>query len=101
MRISTRNNIRDAVVAAATLLGAAFLLVLLTGCNVIMPQTRDMIDTTASNAQIFAAKLQAGPVTDDVNAPVPQYVADWIKAEALQWQYMSDLAHWRSPKAGE
>jgi len=101
MRISTRNTIRDAVGAAATLLGAAFLLVLLAGCNFAAPQTREMITTAASNAQIFAEKIQAGPVTDDVNAPVPQYVVDWIKAESDLWNSMDDLFHWRSPKAGE
>lgn len=83
------------------LIGAVVIALLATsGClNFMTAKTKLMIDDTSQNAAVFAAKVEAGPVTDDPTAPVPQYILTWVKAEAAQWQYLSDIAHWR--KASE
>ena len=65
--------------------------VLLSGCVMVRPSDRDLIDNKASNAAIFSDKVKD-------KDEVPQYVKDWIAQEARFWGYMSDWANGRNPQ---
>ena len=90
--------LKKPLIVLAIIIWLSLLAASLAGClDVITPRTRAMIDDTADNARVFAGALEAGAVTDDPTAPVPQYVITWVNAEADQWEYMLDLACWRKP----
>lgn len=73
-----------------TALVMVLMLVLFAGCTYIKPSDANLIDAHCGNAKAMNAKVQADPTASPA-------VKQWMQADAASWQWMSDIAHRRTP----
>jgi len=68
------------------------LLILSTGCVCVQPREIAIIEGHAINARAFHSAIEEDP-------EVPQYIIEWVEAEAQSWEAFSDWANGR-PASG-
>ena len=58
------------------------------GCSYVTPSARNLIAEHCGNAAEFDRRIQAAPLAEDPNAPLPAWVKAWSAEEARTWRAM-------------
>lgn len=72
-------------------------LVAVCGCSYISHADREVISSHQANAAEFDRRIQAAPVAESPDAPLPAWIKAWSAQEARAWAAMHAWAKREAP----